>query len=129
MRVTRKQIRKIIKEVTSAPRVVRINDIEKLKSAVAEKIVQMMPADEAASMNDDNLKGLVTSVYDRYFDPDNEGWEPYDDDIEDIRNNLTVVPLPGDEDYEPEEHDRYYRSGTEYDESGPSGISHEFKLD
>jgi len=133
MKITRKQIKNIIKEISSAPRTVRIDDVEKLKAAIAEKIVQMMPSEEAASMDDKNLKGLVTSVYDRYFDPDNEGWEPYPEDIKDIRKSLSIVPLPGDTEsdpagaYYPEDHDNYYNFEDEYDESGPSGSSYDFK--
>lgn len=133
MKITRNQIRKIIKEISSAPRTVRIDDIEELKQAIVGKIVQMMPSEEAASMSEDNLKGLITTVYDRFFDPENEGWDPYPEDIEDIRDNLTVTPLPGDSEsdiagaYDPEEHDRNYRFEKEYDESGFSGNSFEFK--
>lgn len=133
MKITRDQIRKIIKEVSSAPKTTRIDDIEKLKPAIVQKIVEMMPAEEAAAMDDRNFEGLVTSIYDRYFDPDNEGWQPYDEDLEDIRNSLTIVPLPGDVEsdpggaYDPEEHDRNYRFEKEYDDFGPSGNSFEFK--
>ena len=109
MKITKNQIKNIISEISSAPRVFRINDVEKLKLAVVDKIVQMMPAEEAASMDDNNLRGLISTVYERYFDPDDEGWDPYPEDVNDIRDNLTIVPNRDDEDYDPDEHDHYRR--------------------
>ena len=59
-------------------------------------------------MNQEEFRDLIVSVYETHFDETGEGWDPHEDDIEDIYSHLTVVPHPSDDDYEPEEDGQYW---------------------
>ena len=83
MKITRQQLRTIISEVYG-----KLPD--DLNLSVAMKIKDMMPAEEAANMQDDDLHGLITTVFDREFDTTGEGWNLYPEDVEEIRDHLTV---------------------------------------
>lgn len=62
-------------------------------SKVAIKIARLgFNVDE---MDDESLRGLMSSVYEKYFDEEDEGWVPYDHDVEQVRGELT---FPEDED-------------------------------
>jgi len=93
VKITKSQLIKIIREA--------YGDIpEDLNFQVAMKIKDMMPPDEALSMHDEDFRALVVSVFDDHFDETGEGWDPYDDDLKEIEDHLTVVPEPGDPDYD-----------------------------
>ncbi len=100
MKVNRKQLRRLITEFT-IPNPVHIDDTDELRLQVAMKIKDMMPPEEAIMMNPADFKALAVSVYEDHFDPEGEGWEPYPEDLEAIEDHLTIVPEPGDPDYEP----------------------------
>tara|TARA_Y100000114_G_C11763358_1_gene331286 strand:+ start:584 stop:1189 length:606 start_codon:yes stop_codon:yes gene_type:complete len=59
-------------------------------------------------MNQEEFRDLVVSVYETHFDETGEGWDPHEDDIEDIYSYITVIPHPSDDDYEPEEDGKYW---------------------
>jgi hypothetical protein len=126
MKITKKKLTQLISEL-SIPNPRRIDDQDELNLEIAMKIKDMMSPDRALGMPEAGFRDLVVDIYETHYDPDKEGWEPYDEDLESIENHLTVVPLPDDDDYEPEEHDRFYKFEKEYDESGPSGQSWSFR--
>ena len=103
MKVNRKQLRRLIAEFAVPPNPVYIDDTDELNLQVAMKIKDMMPPEEAIMMNPADFKALVISVYEKHFDPEGEGWEPDPKDLEAIEDHLTIVPEPGDPDYEPPE--------------------------
>ena len=78
-----------------------IDDTDELRLQIAMQIKDMMPPEEAIMMNPADFKALAVSVYEEHFDPEGEGWEPYPEDLEAIEDHLTIVPEPGDPDYEP----------------------------
>ena len=99
MKITKRQLRKIIKEF-NIPNPVQIDDDEELLFQVAVKIKDIMPPDDALGMADEDFRSMVVGIYDDYFDPIGEGWEPYPADLEVIKDHLTIIPEPGDLDYE-----------------------------
>jgi len=99
MKITKRQLRKIIKEF-NIPNPVQIDDDEELLFQVAVKIKDIMPPDDALGMADEDFRSMVVGIYDDYFDPIGEGWEPYPADLEAIKGHLTIIPEPGDLDYE-----------------------------
>ena len=50
----------------------------------------MMPAEQSLSMTQEDFRDLVVSIYDKFFDDTGEGWDPYDEDIDDIKSHLTI---------------------------------------
>ncbi len=72
---------------------------EDLNTQIALKIAKGGIQDVALGMSDDDLKDLVVYVYDQEFDQTGEGWDPYDEDLAQIRDVLT----PDDE----EDRDEY----------------------
>ena len=72
---------------------------EDLNTQIALKIANGGIQDVALGMSDDDLKDLVVYVYDKEFDETGEGWDPYDEDLAQIRDVLT----PDDE----EDRDEY----------------------
>lgn len=127
MKITKKQLVKLINESISIRNPKYIDDPDELNLQVAMKIKDMIPVEEVLRMSDDKLKDLMIGVYEEHFDPENEGWDPHPEDISDVQDHLTIVPLPGDDDYDPDEHDRFYDFETEYDEYGPYGTSYSFR--
>ena len=99
MKITTHQLRRMIAEL-AVPNPVYIDDTDELNLQVAMKIKDMMPPEEALTMGKQPFKDLVVSVYETHFDPEGEGWEPYPKDLEAIEDHLTIVPEPGDPDYE-----------------------------
>lgn len=93
MKITRNQLRSIIKEAYG-----KLPD--DVNFSVAMKIKDMIPADEAANMREEDLYDLAVGVYEKHFDFENEGWAPYDEDIEEIRAHLTILPNTDDDDYD-----------------------------
>ena len=83
MKITKRQLRRIILEYGSRP--------DDINLAVAMRIKDMMPPDEALRLHDDDIYDLVVSVYEKEFDDTGEGWDPYDEDIEEIRDHLTLT--------------------------------------
>jgi len=63
---------------------------EELNSLIALAIVQMMPADIAAAMPDEDLSALMVSVFERKYDFTGEGWSPYSVDVSTVRQHLTI---------------------------------------
>lgn len=59
-------------------------------------------------MSQEKFRDLIVSVYETHLDKTGEGWDPHEDDIEDIYSHLMVVPHPSDDDYEPEEDEKYW---------------------
>jgi hypothetical protein len=53
-------------------------------------------------MSSERFKDLAVSIYEEHFDETEEGWEPYEEDLEEIVNHISIVPHPDDEDFEPE---------------------------
>ena len=102
MRITKRQLRRVIHET--------FESVDSLNFKVAMKIKDMMPPEEALGMSMQDFEALVVSVYDRHFDDTGEGWAPYREDLEEIENHLTIIPLPGDLDYE----DSLYESKGKY---------------
>jgi len=98
VKITKRQLRKIIKE-SNIPNPVQIDDSEELLFQVAVKIKDIMPPDDALGMADEDFRSMVVGIYDDYFDPIGEGWEPYPADLEAIKGHLTIIPEPGDLDY------------------------------
>ena len=72
---------------------------EDLNTQVALKIARSGLQHVALGMSDDDLKDLVAYIYDKEFDSTGEGWDPYDEDLAQIRDVLT----PDDE----EDRDEY----------------------
>lgn len=99
MKITKQQLRKIITEL-NITNPVQIDDHEELLFQVAMKIKDIMPAAEALDLIDADFRSMVVGVYEDYFDPTEEGWEPYIEDLATVENHLTIVPIPGDDDYE-----------------------------
>ena len=62
---------------------------EDLNTQIALKIARGGIEDMALGMSDDDLKDLVVYIYDKEFDETGEGWDPYEDDLAQIRNVLT----------------------------------------
>ena len=82
MKITRRQIKMIIEAYGDNP--------EDINFQIAMKIKDMMPAEEAINMRDQDFEDLMVSVYEQHFDETNEGWAPYPEDIEEIRSHLTI---------------------------------------
>lgn len=61
-----------------------------LNLSIAMKIKDMMPAEQSLSMTQEDFRDLVVSIYDKFFDDTGEGWDPYDEDIDDIKSHLTI---------------------------------------
>ena len=61
-----------------------------LSSRIAMRIKDIMPPEDVLSMSPENFRDLVVGVYDQSFDETGEGWDPYDEDLEAIRNHLTI---------------------------------------
>ena len=61
-----------------------------LNLSIAMKIKDMMPAEQSLSMTQEDFRDLVVSIYDKFFDDIGEGWDPYDEDIDDIKSHLTI---------------------------------------
>jgi hypothetical protein len=100
MKITKRQLRKIIREInTSNP--VQINDSKKLLFQIAMKIKDIMPPDDALGMLTKDFRSMVTSIYEDHFDPAGEGWEPYEEDLAAIKDHLDIIPIPGDDNHEP----------------------------
>lgn len=62
---------------------------EDLNTQIALKIARAGLQDTALGMTDDELKDLVVYIYEQEFDPTGEGWDPYDEDLGQIRDVLT----------------------------------------
>lgn len=88
MKITRRQLRKIMLEYQMPG--VDPNDI---KFKVAMRIKDIMPPEEALRLHDDDIYDLVVDIYDKEFDmtKEKEGWDPYPEDIEEIRDHLTMA--------------------------------------
>jgi len=85
VKINRRQIRQIVESYGQLP--------DDLNFQVAMKIKDMMPPDEALGMMDPDLKALAASVFDDHFDTTGEGWDPYDEDVQEIQDHLTVLPM------------------------------------
>ena len=72
---------------------------EDLNTQVALKIARGGLQDVALGMSDDDLKDLVVYVYDKEFDETGEGWDPYDEDLAQIRDVLTPDDQEDREEY------------------------------
>jgi hypothetical protein len=59
-------------------------------------------------MSKEDFKDLVVSIYETDFDETKEGWDPREDDMEDIYSHLAVVPHPSDYEYRPETDEQYW---------------------
>ncbi len=117
MKITKRQLRRIIREM-NIPNPRYIDDPDELNLQIAMKIKDMMPPNEALGGGESRFKDLVVNVYETHFDPEGEGWEPWPKDLEAIEDHLTIVPLPDDDDFYPEEHGRYYDEHPTYDDAG-----------
>ena len=127
MKITRRKLLNLLSEI-SIPNPRYIDDQDELRLEIAMKIKDMMSPDRALGMSEAGFRDLVLDIYETHFDPDEEGWDPYDEDLEAIENHLTVVPLPDDPDFDPEEHGRYYKEHPTYDSSGAQdGVEYSFK--
>lgn len=84
MKINRKQIKSLIENYGQIP--------DDLNLQVAMRIKDMMPPEEALRMHDDDIYDLVVDIYDKEFDTtkEKEGWDPYPEDIEEIRDHLTL---------------------------------------
>ena len=76
---------------------------EDLNTQIALKIANGGIQDVALGMSDDDLKDLVVYVYDKEFDETGEGWDPYDEDLAQIRDVLTPDDEEDREEYGIEE--------------------------
>ena len=76
---------------------------EDLNTQVALKIARGGLQDTALGMSDDDLKDLVVYIYDEEFDETGEGWNPYDEDLAQIRDVLTPDDQEDREEYGIEE--------------------------
>jgi hypothetical protein len=85
MKITKSTIRNIISEYGLAEKDINFD--------VAMIIKDIMPPDEALSMLDDDFYDLVVGVYEDRLDDTGEGWAPYEEDLESIRDHLTIVDL------------------------------------
>ena len=72
---------------------------EDLNTQVALKIARGGLQDVALGMSDDDLKDLVVYIYDKDFDETGEGWDPYDEDLAQIRDVLTPDDQEDREEY------------------------------
>lgn len=72
---------------------------EDLNTQIALVIARSGLQDTSLGMSDDDLKDLVVYIYEKEFDKTGEGWNPYDEDLAQIRDVLT----PDDE----EDRDNY----------------------
>ena len=68
--------------------------LDDLLMKLAFKVPQVLPPEEVRDMSDDQLGDLMVDLYSRHFDPTGEGWEPYPEDIQAVRDKL----LPPDDD-------------------------------
>ena len=93
MKLILENFRKFIKE----------SQEEDLNTQVALKIARGGLQDVALGMSDDDLKDLVVYVYDKEFDETGEGWDPYDEDLAQIRDVLTPDDKEDREEYGIEE--------------------------
>jgi len=93
MKLILENFRKFIKE----------SQEEDLNTQVALKIARGGLQDTALGMSDDDLKDLVVYVYDKEFDETGEGWDPYDEDLAQIRDVLTPDDEEDREEYGIEE--------------------------
>ena len=62
---------------------------EDLNTQVAIKIAKSGLQDVALGLSDSDLKDLVVYVYEKEFDETGEGWDPYDEDLAQVRDVLT----------------------------------------
>jgi len=76
---------------------------EDLNTQIALKIARGGMQDTVLGMSDDDLKDLVVYIYDEEFDQSGEGWDPYEDDLAQIRNVLTPDDEEDREQYDLEE--------------------------
>lgn len=76
---------------------------EDLNTQIALKIARGGMQDTALGMSDDDLKDLVVYIYDKEFDETGEGWNPYDEDLAQIRDVLTPDDQEDREEYGIEE--------------------------
>ena len=76
---------------------------EDLNTQIALKIARGGMQDTALGMSDDDLKDLVVYIYDKEFDETGEGWDPYDEDLAQIRDVLTPDDQEDREEYGIEE--------------------------
>ena len=76
---------------------------EDLNTQIALKIARGGMQDTALGMSDDDLRDLVVYIYDEEFDQSGEGWDPYEDDLAQIRNVLTPDDEEDREQYDLEE--------------------------
>ena len=67
-----------------------VEQADDLNQKIALKIARSGLDDEAVGMSDKDLYDLSVSIYDKYFDDTREGWDPYPEDIEQIRKNLLL---------------------------------------
>ena len=71
---------------------------EELNLLIAMAIVQMMPADIAAAMPDEDLSALMVSVFEKKYDTTGDGWSPYPVDVSTVRQHLTIETWGEDDD-------------------------------
>lgn len=62
---------------------------EDLNTKVALRIARNGLQNVALGLSDEELKDLVVYVYEKEFDQSGEGWNPYDEDLSQIRDVLT----------------------------------------
>ena len=128
MKITKKRLLRLISEMMSIPNVKYIDDPDELNLQVAMKIKDMMSPDQALAMSEPQLRDMVIGIYEKYFDPEGEGWDPHDEDLEAIESHLTIIPLPDDPDFDPEEHGHHYEEHPTYDPAGKQdGVEYSFK--
>ena len=70
---------------------------EELNLLIAMAIVQMMPADIAAAMPDEDLSALMVSVFERKYDITGDGWSPYSVDVSTVRRHMTIEKWGADD--------------------------------
>lgn len=78
MKIILESFRKFIKEPE-----------EDLNTRVALKIANAGLQHVVLGMSDEDMKDLVVYIYDKEFDTTGEGWNPYADDLGQIRDVLT----------------------------------------
>lgn len=70
---------------------------EELNEKIAMKIAERGLSDGIEEMDDSQLKDIMIDTFAQHFDQTGEGWEPYDEDVQKVRQHLTVQY---EEDYE-----------------------------
>ena len=128
VKITKKKLAQLISEMMSIPNVKYIDDPDELNLQVAMKIKDLMSPDQALAMSEPQLRDMAIGIYEKHFDPDGEGWDPHDEDLEAIESHLTIIPLPDDPDFDPEEHGHHYEEHPTYDSAGKQdGVDYSFK--